>query len=151
MAEADISNWAKADITIWGLHRYRMTFCLCKAARVLSLRSAGRGSDGRLAATWSQKVNLVVKAPVEGGTDKVEPAIKAVIDAKPSAVIAILPVSATGAFVRGGEANNALLVYGPSYTESGLLVQAAGPSSEIRKLNETPGSRCRRYRDQYWL
>lgn len=74
-----------------------------------------------------RKVEVVIKAPVEVGTAKVDPAVAAVINAKPSAVIVILPVTVTGAFVKGLRlAKNGTLVYGPSFTDSTLLAKTAG-------------------------
>lgn len=75
----------------------------------------------------AQRVDVVMKGPVEPGTDKVEPALLQVNKSSPAALIAILPVHATGALVKGlREANNGTPVYGPSYTESFLLAQVAG-------------------------
>jgi branched-chain amino acid transport system substrate-binding protein len=75
----------------------------------------------------SRGLELVMKAPVEAGTDKVAPALEMINRQAPGTVIAILPVHATGALVKGlRAAGNATTVYGPSYTESFLLAQVAG-------------------------
>ncbi len=75
----------------------------------------------------SRGLELVMKAPVEAGTDKVAPALQMINRQTPGTVIAILPVHATGALVKGlRAAGNGTTVYGPSYTESFLLAQVAG-------------------------
>jgi ABC-type branched-subunit amino acid transport system substrate-binding protein len=71
---------------------------------------------------------VVLKAPVVAGTDQVQGAVDATVQTAPDALIVILPVNATAALVKGLRArNNTTLVYGPSYTESGMLVGMAGP------------------------
>jgi ABC-type branched-subunit amino acid transport system substrate-binding protein len=72
-------------------------------------------------------MNVGMKVPVEAGTDKVAAAVATTIREVPGTVIALLPVHATGALVKGlREARNSTTVYGPSYTESFLLAQVAG-------------------------
>ena len=75
----------------------------------------------------SRKVQVTLKAPVTAGTDQVEPAVALVLTKAPGALIAILPVHATGAMVRQlRQVSNSTPVYGPSYTESSFLAKVAG-------------------------
>jgi ABC-type branched-subunit amino acid transport system substrate-binding protein len=70
---------------------------------------------------------VTLKAPVETGTDHVEGAVSLVLKSAPAALIAILPVHATGALLRKlRQANNSTPLYAPSYTESSFLAQVAG-------------------------
>lgn len=77
-----------------------------------------------------RKVEVIVKALVEVGTSHVGPALAAVKNAKPDAIIVFLPADATGAFVKGlREAKDAALVYGLSSNESMLLTKFAGANN----------------------
>lgn len=78
-------------------------------------------------------VDVVIKSHVEAGTDNVGGAVTAMINAKPSAIVAILPVIATGAFVKGlRKAKNATLVDGPSYSAVSVKFQHRGIPDAIR-------------------
>jgi ABC-type branched-subunit amino acid transport system substrate-binding protein len=80
-----------------------------------------------IAEAAKHKLEIIVRPTVEAGTAKVEGAVAECLKAKPNVIIAVLPVHATGAFVkRMREANDFTPIYGASYTESGLLAQFAG-------------------------
>lgn len=80
-----------------------------------------------IAEAGKHKLEIITRPKVEAGTAKVEGAVAECLKAKPNVIIAVLPVHATGAFVKGmREANDFTPIYGASYTESGLLAKFAG-------------------------
>lgn len=78
----------------------------------------------------AQGVDIVMTAPVPPGTAKIDDAVASILRAKPGAVIAVLPVHATGALVkRLRTAGNQTPLYGLSYTEASYLINTSGAPS----------------------